>query len=722
MTETRETFAGLSGWQIGLWYALVAVSTAIFVIGVVLLVRKYRRGRGGVRFDRPAQRIVRAGWIVLTHAWIKRRVGVVGLAHAFVFYGFVVLFIGTAIIAFEERITEPVFGWTFWEGWFYLGYSLFLDVFGALLLAGLVILGVVRGVVRPRRLDYGRPDRDGSAAGRERYVIGDWVFLLTLAFVGATGFLLEAFRIAETNPSFEKWAPLGWLMGQGLIELGMSPDAAGDARFAQWWVHGIAALAFVSAIPFTKAVHMLTGPASVATRNDAAGRRLEPLPADASADEVGYGRILDLSPTHLLQLDACTKCGKCTDACPAAATGYPLSPRDLILDLREHAEGALGIRNVLHVPPLALAGATIAPDPVRPEALWSCMQCMACVEICPVGIEHVPIINQLRRRLVDRGEMDPLLQSTLEAIHESGNSFGEPKRKRGRWVKELEFEVKDARKEPVELLWFVGDYASLDPRNQRVSKALARTLHHAGVDFGVLYEAERNAGNDVRRVGEEWLFTDLAESNIETLSSCEFERILTSDPHSFNTIRNEYPTLGGSWEVVHHSQLLLELVESGAIASAQPLGYRVTYHDPCHLGRYNGVYDAPRQMLAAIGCELVEMPRNRDSSFCCGAGGGRIWMEELKQGDAPRPNESRIHEAVALGGIDYFVTACPKDVTMYEDAIRTSGHQGEIELREISELVLEWLDLVAVPAGGAPEAPGTSVSDADRPRDQKEGQ
>ena len=230
----------------------------------------------------------------------------------------------------------------------------------------------------------------------------------------------------------------------------------------------------------------------------------------------------------------------------------------------------------------------------------------------------------------------------------------------------------------------------------RVTQTVARILHHAGVDFGILYEAERNAGNDVRRAGEEGLFIDLAEGNIELLSGCDFARILTSDPHSYNTIRNEYPALGGAWPVVHHTEFLLELVRAGSLVPAHPLGYRVTYHDPCHLGRYNGVYDPPRELLEAIGCELVEMPRSRDNSFCCGAGGGRIWMSELRQGTGPKPSESRIHEAVALGDIDYFVTACPKDVTMYEDAIKTSGHDGTIELRELSELLFEALGLPAV--------------------------
>jgi Fe-S oxidoreductase len=430
----------------------------------------------------------------------------------------------------------------------------------------------------------------------------------------------------------------------------------------------------------------------VAAQDPRAGNALLPLPPDAKPEEVGYATIDALAPKHLLDLDACTKCGKCHAACPATASGYPLSPRDLVLDLREVAEGSMGNRAALGIAPRFPDHAEILGT-IKPETLWSCMQCMACVEICPVGIEHVPIINQMRRALVERGEMDGQLQQTLETIYTSGNSFGEAKRKRGRWAKDLDFTVKDVRKEPAEVLWFVGDYASFDPRNQRISQALARVLRHAGVDFGILYDGERTAGNDVRRAGEEGLWSSLAEENLETLAGCRFGRILTSDPHTFNTLKNEYPQLGGDWAVIHHSQLLLELLESRRLRPHKGLGYRVTYHDPCALGRYNGVYDEPRQVIAALGCELVEMPRNRDNSFCCGAGGGRIWMKELKSDESQRPSENRIDEAVGLEAIDYFVVACPKDVTMYEDAIKTSGHQGEIELRELSELVLESLAL-----------------------------
>jgi Fe-S oxidoreductase len=299
----------------------------------------------------------------------------------------------------------------------------------------------------------------------------------------------------------------------------------------------------------------------------------------------------------------------------------------------------------------------------------------------------------MRRRLVERGEMDAQLQQTLETIYTSGNSFGEAKRKRGRWTSGLPFEVKDVRRKHADYLWFVGDYASFDPRNQRVTQTLARILHHAGVDFGILYDGEKTAGCDVRRAGEEGLYTSLVEDNLTTMRAAHFDRIVSSDPHSFHTLKNEYPEFGARWDVDHHSELLLELLESGRLKPRKKLGYRVTYHDPCHLGRYNGVYDAPRQVLAAIGAELVDMPRCRDNSFCCGAGGGRIWMKELRREGVKRPSEMRIDEATAIGGLDYFVVACPKDVTMYEDAIKTSGHQGEIELRELSELVLESLAL-----------------------------
>jgi Fe-S oxidoreductase/nitrate reductase gamma subunit len=700
LTPTRTTFEGLAQWEVAVWYVLVVISTAVLVWGAARLMLKYRLGRRRpLGLDHLPRRLARGLASVFSHDKLVRRQPLAGTGHMLIFYGFLVLFIGTVILALQDDFARPLFHFEFWRGSFYLTYSLFLDLFGAALIVGLTVMAITRGLLKPPRLDYRRPVGEPGTYDRTGYVIGDWVFVAALAFLAVSGFLLEALRIAEKNPAFEVWSPVGWALAQALRGFGVSGDVAANAHHVVWWVHGVVALSFVASIPFTKAVHIIASAANLVLRDELAGKKLpRPVPG-GTPGEVGYARITDLSWQHLLSLDACTKCGRCHVSCPATAAGYPLSPRDLVLDLREAAEGSMGIRATLGIQPLRDAHAPLLGEVIRPETVWSCTQCMACVQVCPVGIEHVPIINQLRRQLVEKGDMDATLQATFETINTTGNSFGEPRRKRGRWSRELPFEIKDIRRQPADLLWYVGDFASFDPRNQRVNRALAQVLQHGGADFGILQEAEKTAGCDVRRAGEEGLWASLAEQNIATISACEFKRIFSSDPHTFHTLKNEYPELGGRWTVLHHSQLLLELIEAGRLQPRKKLGYRATYHDPCMLGRYNGVYEAPRRLLQAIGMELVEMPRNRANSFCCGAGGGRIWMKELRPEGARRPSEQRIDEAVALGGIDYFVVACPKDVTMYEDAIKTSGHQGEIKLREISELMLEALDLT--PEGGA---------------------
>jgi Fe-S oxidoreductase len=316
---------------------------------------------------------------------------------------------------------------------------------------------------------------------------------------------------------------------------------------------------------------------------------------------------------------------------------------------------------------------------------------MACVEACPVGIEHLTHIVQMRRHLVDAGAMEPGLQEALTNLGEYGNSFGKPPRARGKWTEGLHFKIKDARKEKVEYLWYVGDYASFDPRLQEISRAVARVLAGAGVDFGLLYDGERNAGNDVRRVGEEGLYQMLLEENLETLKRAKFERVFTTDPHTFNTLRNEYPALGNgsSIAVDHYTGLLAKLIGEGKLRFQKKLGCRVTYHDPCYLGRYNRETSAPRRVLEALGVDLMEMPRCGTNTFCCGAGGGRIWMDDSNQKE--RPSEMRIREALGLDGVRYFVTACPKDYTMYTDAVKTSGSEGKIVVRDLIELVEEAL-------------------------------
>jgi Fe-S oxidoreductase/nitrate reductase gamma subunit len=725
--KTRDVFWDFEPALEVLWYVLAGISVLVFAYGVARPLAKYRVGRGGYvppRSELPG-RIRDALRILFSHVSIKRRDPYVGWAHRGIFYGFLVLFIGTVILGINTDITEPIFGWRFFEGDFYLGYSIVLDVLGLALLAGLILMMVRRGITRPRKLDYARPDREEETPERHMYRVGDWTFVGILLILVLTGYVLEGVRIAMDQPGYNEFSPAGWVAAQGFDAVGASDSALHAVRHALWWSHGLLAIAFVAAIPYTKATHMLQSFASLVLRDPRAGKRLGGIPEERAAEPAGYGSLADFSPVHLLQLDACTKCGKCHEACPALATGRPLSPRDVVLELREQANAAMkevGVGGVLGVlirgqeagnphpaqpaePAASGLGAYSQPvvrdDGVHADTVWSCMQCNACVEACPVGIEQAPIINQLRRRLVEEGELPSNLQSTLQTIHKSGNSFGERARKRGRWTEELDFEVKDARKEPVDVLWFVGDYASFDPRSQRVTRALARLFRAAEVDFGILYDGERNSGNDVRRAGEEGLFEALAEQNIATLAECDFGRIVTSDPHSLNTLRNEYPELGGAWSVAHHTGLLHELIEDDRLPVRGQLEYRVTYHDPCYLGRHNGGYDAPRRILEALGCTLVEMPRNRDNSFCCGAGGGRIWIPD--EPGAERPSENRIHEAVGLGELDYFVVSCPKDVTMYEDAIKTSGNADRIELRELTELIEEAMASSPVASSRLPQ-------------------
>ena len=697
---TRPVFWHFVVWLKVVWYVLAVLSVFVLAYGVARPLVKYRHGGGG-RLP-PARELSGRLWggllLLLSHVTIGRRDVTAGWAHRAIFFGFIVLFAGTVILGFETDFTDPVFGWSYFHGSFYLVYKETLNVFGTVLILGVLAMMARRALARPAKLDYARPDRspDEPQFDRHLYRVGDWVFVITLLVIALTGFLLEGIRIAMDSPGYGGTQFGGWLVAQALSGL---PEATlAGLRHGLWWFHGLLALTFVASIPYTKAAHMLTSFLSLALRDPLAGKRLPAIPPELASEPAGYATLADFSQLHLLQLDACTKCGRCHEACPANATGRPLSPRDVILELREQSNAAMrgaGIGGVIGqlldgtADGEGFTSTVIGEHGVRVETLWSCMQCNACVEICPVGIEQAPIINQLRRRLVEQRELDGNLQSTLEVIHKSGNSFGENKRKRGRWTAELEFEVPDARKAPVDVLWFVGDYASFDPRSQLVTRSLARLLHQAGVQFGILYEGERNAGNDVRRIGEEGLFESLAEANIKTISGCEFNRIVTSDPHSLNTLRNEYPQLGGSWPVMHHTGLLLELIESGRLLVPTRLGYRVTYHDPCHLGRFNHEYEAPRRILQRLGCTLVEMPRNRDNSFCCGAGGGRIWIPDKP--DQERPSENRIREAVSLPDVDLFVVACPKDVTMYEDAIKTSGNAGRIELCELTELIEEAL-------------------------------
>jgi Fe-S oxidoreductase len=413
----------------------------------------------------------------------------------------------------------------------------------------------------------------------------------------------------------------------------------------------------------------------------------------------GVNEVEQFTWLQMLNWYSCSECGRCQEVCPAYASGLPLSPKLLIMSLRAHLfERGAGLR-------AAGSGATsgnssggavlekqLAGDVIADDVLWACTTCYACDQECPLFIEHITPLVDMRRYLLTQGRADPMLMTALANLRRYGNSFGQSDRKRANWTAELTPPIKDVRKEPAHTLWFVGDYASYSPALTAITQTTARVFQKAGIDFGLLYDAERNSGNDIRRVGEEGLFELLQMKNKAALAGCEFKEIVTTDPHTYNTLKNEYASADGSngspvVPVLHYTEVLDRAIASGQLPIRRQLGYTVTYHDPCYLGRYNGVYDAPRRVLEALGCRLVEMPRNRDRSLCCGAGGGRIWMDET--GVKERPSENRIREAANLDNVQYFVVACPKDLTMYRDAVKTAGQEHRIEVKDMIELVEE---------------------------------
>ena len=371
---------------------------------------------------------------------------------------------------------------------------------------------------------------------------------------------------------------------------------------------------------------------------------------------------------------ACTECGRCQTACPAYAAGLPLSPSfsSWICAMQPFSRPS-GAED--H----PLVGAVIDE-----ATIWACTTCRACMEVCPVHIEHVPKIVDMRRDLVEGGRVRPMLREALSNLQRTGNSMGKPARMRPRWTRDLPFKIKDARKEAVDVLWFIGDFASYDPRAQQVTRKVAEILHAADVDFGILYGAEQNSGNDVRRVGDEGLYHMLASSNIEALAGCRFNRVMTTDPHSLNALHQEYRALGCELKVIHHTELLVELIEAGRLTLKPGPGDVVTYHDPCYLGRYNGNFDVPRRLITHLGYRLHEMGRCRENSFCRGAGGGRIWSDDT--GVTERPSENRIKEALALGDARVFVVACPKDKVMYTAATQALDVEDRLPVRDIAEL------------------------------------
>jgi Fe-S oxidoreductase len=629
----------------------------------MLLVRLARMGKPAQRFDDVPARIRNEAVITLGQRKLLQR-ALPGLMHAFIFWGFLVLLptILMAMIAIVDR--NQTIPWLGRQEWF----ALLVDVFAVLVLVGVVTALVIRKVQRPARFQ-------GSHLGEADLI------LALIAGIVTTLLLWHASRIAL---GLNEW-PAGWSpVSNALSNLFGGGQRTRDAERVLVWAHVLLVLGFLAYLPHSKHLHIFTAAVNVYFGRTRSRGRLEPLRFDEEgvAEEdirMGAGTVADLTWKEVVDTYSCTECGRCQDVCPAWATGKELSPKLLIMGLRDQvfAEGPRILGGE------AEAATPLVPNAVSDDVVWDCVTCGACVHECPVSIEHIDHIIDLRRQLVMvdarfPAEAEPMLRD----VERSSNPWGKPQSERADWAEGLGVRVLEPGDPPPPLLYWVGCAASFDERARETAVSTARLLKAAGVEFAILGPRESCTGDPARRMGNEYVFQAFAEQNVETLNESGVTRIVTSCPHCFNTLGTEYPDFGGRYEVIHHSELLSELVRDGRIETTHS-DRRITYHDSCYLARHNDVIEEPRTLVAAVG-EPVEMERNGRRTFCCGAGGAHMWMEE--RGSAI--NEERVRQAAETGA-ETLAVACPYCTVMLDDGVRTSG--SDLRVADVATLLAEAL-------------------------------
>ncbi len=655
MEATREIYWNVGHGVVLPMYGFFFLAALVFLYGFYRRLPAYRRGKALNRLDRLRERIP----LLLKNLFLQVRVLRVfgpGSLHAFFFWGFGLLFIGTLLIMAQVDFTQPLFGLVFLKGAFYELFSLVLDVSG---LVAIVMLGgllVRRFFVRPKGLETIRDD----------YLSHTLLFAILV-----TGFVVEGLRMAATeisaNPGLARFSPIGLLVGR--LFAGMSDAGLFLAHRVLWWVHFFLAMGFIAAIPYTKLRHIfLTSTnylfSDLAPKGTISTINIE----DDSSGSFGAAAVSELTWKDIFDADACTTCKRCQERCPAFATGKPLSPMKVVKQIGE----------VAFTKPQAGLIETVGQD-----ALWACTTCRACQEICPANIEHVTKILEMRRNLslMEGAFPGDEVRIASENIEVNGNPFGLAFAARGDWAEGLAVNVMERNSE-ADILYFPGCYASFDKRNREIARSFVQICNAAGVKAGILGKEEKCCGEPVRKLGNEYLYQTTAAANIEAIKRYGVRKIVTTCPHCFNTLRGDYRDLGLTIDVEHAATFIKGLIDQGRLR-LKPGSFEFTYHDSCYLGRYRDIIDEPRAVLKAAGGRLREMEKSKYESFCCGGGGGRVLAEE-KLGT--RINEERTRMAQATGA-PLLVSNCPFCLTMFEDGIKTGGSEGKLKALDLTEII-----------------------------------
>ena len=611
-----------------------------------------------------------------------------GLMHSMIYFGFLVLLGVTTVLEIDHQMPEAL---KFLHGDVYRGYALVGDVAGVVFTAGVVWAILRRYVQRPYRIRI-------KTKPEHALILG------VLLAIGVTGFGAEMFRIAQgqaagVNLDHEKWSVVGYPLAQ--LVNGASASTLTTWHQGWWVAHVLTFIVFLAILPITMLRHMFTSPLNMYLKDrerPKGAMKAMPNLTETSLESFGVNVIEEFTWKQLLDLDACTMCGRCTSVCPAHATGKPLDPREIVLKSGEvmaatasHAPGGK-VSAPLSADSEIKINANSLFERITAEEIWSCTSCKACDEICPVNIEILDKILDMRRYLsLMESNFPAQLGNAYRAMENQGNPWGMSQTDRGEWAKDLDVEILDPGAPLTsEYLYWVGCAGSFDDKNKKVTQSMAKLLKRAGIDVAILGPSEMCTGDSARRSGNEYLFQMLAMPNVEMLNTMGVRKIITQCPHCFNTLKNEYPQLGGNYEVIHHSQLLEDLIEAGTLdVSNASLEERITYHDSCYLGRHNDVYVAPRKVVGSIkGIEIIEMPRNGTKGMCCGAGGARMWMEE---DIGTKVNDERAREAIATGATR-IATACPFCYIMLDDGVKGAG-KDESEIK-VGDIAIHLLDAI----------------------------